>query len=300
MREVIWPSFLNDDGVVAELDYRQDVDMARLESDVDRSELGSRPDVLVVANPLVFARAGLIESIDAVASGDVPAAWTDPDRRWWPLYIQPIVFVYNAHYRLPPAGWEALADPGWDARLVFEAPARMLTTGPALAELHSAFGATAWSRWLAAIADRRPRQVADNERAVLEVATGSRWGGLSNWNVARRVRPGSPVRHVFLDPTPCIPGFAVVVDGGAWPELARRFVRWLVSDGGQRAYASTGRIPASASDTDVLGLSKVVPPGVRPLLGTADWIADPDPWIEMFEAAFPTVGTADAGKLAAR
>jgi ABC-type Fe3+ transport system substrate-binding protein len=297
MRDIVWPAFQRDSGMAMDLDYRQEVDMGRLREAVAELPAGGRPDVLIVANPQSFWSSGLLAPVDGIGPRSIPAAWSDEGERAWALYVQPIVVVYNAHYAVPPARWTDVADARWQDRLVFEAAVRMLTTGPAFAELQTEFGRTGWTAWLTALAAIRPRQVADNERAVLEVATGSRWAGLSNWNVARRVRPGSPVRHVFLDPTPCIPGFGAVVEGAAWPEAARTLVRWLASEAGQRAYGATGRIPAVAPEGSSMTVETVLPPSVRPMLGTADWVRDPDPWVAAFESAIPIAGTASAGKL---
>ena len=120
--------------------------------------------------------------------------------------------------------------------------------------------------------------------------------GWPNWNVARRVRPGSPVRHVFLDPTPLVPAFAVVVAGSEPTELARVFVTWLGSDEGQAAVARTGRIPAASVGTDRQVRSDVIPAGIGIAAGGADWISDPDRWIAMFRSAFPSASADLAGK----
>jgi ABC-type Fe3+ transport system substrate-binding protein len=295
VQAILWPAFQADTGVGEELEYRQEVDMPRL-----LAALGDpgapRPDVVFVANPAAFEQAGLLSVTDGIGSADVPDAWRDRGERWAPLYVQPVVFVYNNHYAVPPVSWPDLLDRRWSERLVFEHPARMLTTGPALAELSPALGDD-WPRFLDQLADQRPLLVADNERSVLEVATGSRWGGLSNWNVARRVRAGSPVRHAFLDPTPCIPGFGAVVAEAQGRDLAARFLRWLTSDAGQRAYARTGRIPAVAEVDRSLTTDVIVPPGIARTAGSVDWLRDPEPWVAAFDRAFPSGSVAAAGKL---
>jgi ABC-type Fe3+ transport system substrate-binding protein len=132
--------------------------------------------------------------------------------------------------------------------------------------------------------------VGDNERSVLEVATGSRWVGLSNWNVALRLRKGSPVRRIFLDPTPCIPGFGVLVSGGSAPELGRQYLEWLATEDGQQAYSATGRVPALLEIDAANALRNVLPAGVTPLCGTIDWVARPRPWAERFASLFGAAG----------
>jgi ABC-type Fe3+ transport system substrate-binding protein len=166
----------------------------------------------------------------------------------------------------------------------------MLTSGPALAELSAVLEPPAWDALVAGMAANAPELVADNERSVLEVATGSRWLGLSNWNVARRVRAGSPVRHTFLDLTPCVPGLGAMVAGARNADLAAEFLRWLTTDPGQRAYAATGRIPSRIELDVPTRLDRILPAHVTPLLGGASWVADPDPWVERFRERF---GAAD-------
>jgi ABC-type Fe3+ transport system substrate-binding protein len=297
VRTIIWPAFQADVGGAPELDYRQEVDMTRLLAEVAAAPPDDRPDVLIVTDPVAFDDAGLLDPTDGLADPRLPRAWTDPGGRWAPLYVQPVVFVYNAHYQRPPVRWSELLEPGWRARLVFEDPARMLTTGPALAELSSSLGMPAWRTFLAALATQEPLIVGDNERSVLEVATGARWGGFSNWNVARRVRRGSPVHHVYLDPTACIPGFGVRVRGGREPDLGRRYLTWLASAGGQRAYGLTGRIPAAPGPDAPTTLDTVLPPGIGRLTGSVDWLRGRAAWVSSFREAFGAVGELSAGKL---
>jgi ABC-type Fe3+ transport system substrate-binding protein len=300
MRSIIWPAFQREAAPWAELEYAHDVVpprvLARLK---DTAPGASRPDIVIVGNPTSFARAGLTEPFDQPAAGLYPAGWTDAQQYWIPVYVQPVVLIYNQYHAAPPpARWTDLADARWAGRVVFEEPWRMISTGPALAELHSALGAEGARELLAQVAARQPLLVGDNERSVLEVATGDRWVGLSIWNVARRIRPGSPVRHVFLEPTPCVPGFAALARGGASPNLARLFLAWLASSGGQRAYAETGRIPA-LPDLDVpTALTRILPPGITPLFGSTDWLSEPERWVERFRQVFaPSSDTARAGKL---
>jgi ABC-type Fe3+ transport system substrate-binding protein len=295
VREILWPAFVAETGP-AELDYRQDVDMWRLRAAVGGAAPGDRPDVLIVADPVLFSRDGLLVGAEAASAVPRLPAWVDADGRWTSIYVQPIVAIHNALYTRPPRAWTELADERYDGRVVVEAPERMLTTGPAFAELREPLGEAAWTDWLATLGRRSVRQVADNERAVLHVATGSSWLGLANWNVARRVRPGSPVRHVFLDPTPLVPAFAVVVASGRATDVARRFVTWLGSDDGQAAVGRTGRIPAASVGADRQVRSDVIPDGIGIAAGNADWISDPDRWIATFRSSFPGASAELSGK----
>jgi ABC-type Fe3+ transport system substrate-binding protein len=161
----------------------------------------------------------------------------------------------------------------------------MHTTGTALAELSSALDADAWDALVTGLAANRPLLVGDNERAVLEVATGSRWIGLSNMNVARRIRAESPVRHVFLDPSPCIPAFGLLVRGARNPELGRRFLEWLTTEPGQQAFAAAGRV-ACLPEVGIPAFARLAGQQVRPLFGTVDWVTDPSPWAERFRSRF--------------
>jgi ABC-type Fe3+ transport system substrate-binding protein len=298
-REILWPSFREEYPRAPEVDYRQDVDMGRLRRELTGGGTGVEPDVLILSDPLPFARDGLLEGLDDLGPDPRPSAWQDEMGRFVAIYVQPIVATYNSLYRRPPRSWNDLATEDWRGRLVFEAPEQMLTTGPAFAELRGSMGENAWKDWLSSLASLGVNQVADNERAVLEVATGVRWGGLANWNVARRVRPGSPVRHVFLDPTPLIPAFAAVKSGGRSPELARRFVRWFASANGQAAVARTGRIPAIGIESPTSLSAGVIPPSIGRVAGMADWVKNRDIWVETFVSIFPSVDSLRAGKFRA-
>lgn len=300
MREVIWRAFRESIAPWAELDYAQDVRASRLLDLVRSADGPARPSVVLVSSPALFDRAGAIEPYRTPFAGRFPAGWADDRGRWTPLYVQPIVAIHNAHHAPPPRTWRDLADETLRDRLVFDDPARMLTSGPAFAELTSVLGEATWTELLTTIAAQRPHLVGDNERAVLEVATGSRWVGLSNWNVARRVRPGSPVRHAYLDPTPCIPGFAVLVADPPAPALARLFLAWLASDEGQRAYAATGRIPARSDVVATPSLATILPARVAPIFGTTDWLTEPERWTARFRELLPAGDGVLEGKVAAR
>jgi ABC-type Fe3+ transport system substrate-binding protein len=283
MRDVLWAAFASEGLADVELVYRQEVRTERVLAAAREARPGDGPDLVFVSDPTVLAEAGLLEPSN-LSSIPAPAGWLDPGQRWVPLYVQPIVAIHNVHYGPPPATWSDLGAQRFRGRVVFEAPWEMVTTGPALAELSVALKQATWLGTVEGLASQEPLIVADNERSVLEVATGSKWVGLSNWNVAKRVRPGSPVRHVFLDPTPCVPGFGALMRGGANPELGARFLAWLASDPGQRAYAATGRIPAWL-DLDVpTSLSRVLP-GTQPL-HDGGWIHEPAPWVERFRGLF--------------
>lgn len=298
MREVIWPTFRADVAPWAELDYAQDVIAPRLLRAIADAEPADRPTVALVSNPAPFDRAGLVEPYRTPYEERFPAGWLDPDGRWLPIYVQPIVAIHNVHRIPPPTAWQQLGDPALRGRVALDDPARMLTSGPALAELSSRLDAAAWTGLVSAIGANGPLLVADNERSVLEVSTGARWLGLSNWNVARRVRAGSPVRHVFLQPTPCIPGFGVLVAGAPASALGRLFLAWLSSERGQRAYAATGRIPARPDVDAQPSLAGVLPAGIEALFGSTDWLAEPERWAARYRELIPADrGSAAEGKL---
>jgi ABC-type Fe3+ transport system substrate-binding protein len=282
---VVWPAFQRDHPDAPGIDYRQDLSLQRVRDAIRGPDPSAAPDVVLVSDPALLAGDGLLAEVDVETDG-MPAGWTDPARRWVPLYVQPVVAIWNAYRGTAPRTWQDLASPVAAGRLVFEEPWRMLTSGPALAELSAVLAADAWDALVGGMAANAPELVADNERSVLEVAIGSRWVGLSNWNVARRVRPGSPVRYTFLDRTPCVPGFGAVVSGARHADLAARFVHWLSTDAGQRAYAATGRIPSRIGLDVPTRLDRVLPTGVQPLLGGVPWASNPEPWIERFRERF--------------
>jgi ABC-type Fe3+ transport system substrate-binding protein len=287
MVDLIWPAFQADLAPWAELDYAQDVSGRRLLAEVEGAEPGRRPTVVLVSSPAMFDDGGLAQPFEQPSRELLPSSWVDPAGRWAAIYVQPIVVIYNAHRALPPRAWTDLAADRYAERVVFDAPERMLTTGPAFAELRSALGDGEWRSFLITLAAHRPRLVGDNERAVLEVSTGARWLGLSNWNVARRVRAGSPVRYVFLHPTPCIPGFGLLVRDAPAAALGRLFLAWLTSEAGQRAYARTGRIPAMPRIDAELSLDAVLPTGAEPVFGSTDWLVNPGPWIQTYRTLIP-------------
>ncbi|HEX5451214.1 MAG TPA: ABC transporter substrate-binding protein, partial [Candidatus Limnocylindrales bacterium] len=161
---VIWPAFQHAVGDWAELEYIQDVSAPRVEAAL-AAERADRPDVAIVASPARLDRRSLLDRADLVADAAYPTGWIDARRRWWPIYVQPIVAIYNEHYVGPPASWADLASASLRGRVVYEQPQRMLTTGPALAELSASYG-DAWRPYLDTLVAAEPLLVGDNERAV--------------------------------------------------------------------------------------------------------------------------------------
>ena len=119
VREIIWQRFLTATGTQAELDYRQDVSTSRLLAAVRDLQPGSRPDVVFVSDPAEFAAAGMAEQFESSPDSNAyPEGWLDPDRRWWPLYVQPVVCVHNAYRGEPPRTWLDLVDSRFRDRIV--------------------------------------------------------------------------------------------------------------------------------------------------------------------------------------
>jgi ABC-type Fe3+ transport system substrate-binding protein len=292
MNSIIWPAFQHHIGSNAPLMYRQEVVSSRLLEGMQ----GGQPqaagvDVLVVANPIAFVSSGLCEAYDQPYVDLYPASWTDDSRHWSCVYVQPVVIVYNALRATPPPGsWQDLADPRWEDRVILEDPVQMVSTGPAFAELQSVLGKAGLSQFMAGLAALRPRIVDDAELAVLSVATGSKWVGMTIWNVIRRARPNSPVRYTFAEPTPCVPGFALLSSTAQNPALARQFLTWLTSPEGQLAYSATGRVPALPTADTPLALNRVLPRGVTPVFGTVDWLSTSAAWVDRYRDVFGAPG----------
>jgi ABC-type Fe3+ transport system substrate-binding protein len=283
--DVIWPAFQRDVLRAGQLEYTQDVVSTRVLAQVRDLPVGSRPDVILTLDPQGFVDTGLSEVSESWAASRYPAAWAAGNGMFWPLYMEPFVAIYNAHFANPPAAWQDLAAAAWGGRTVLEEPARMQTAGPALAELSSALDPETWNALITGLAATRPSFVPDNERAVLEVASGGRWLGLSNLRFARRIRAGSPVRHVFLDPSPCIPTFGLLVRGGRNRELGRQFLAWLTSEAGQRAFEVAGRV-ACLPDLAAPAFARLAGGRVRPLFGSVGWVTDRSSWADRFRTMF--------------
>jgi len=298
MSDFIWPAFQRDVNPDAAIDYVQDVSGRRVLEHVQGTAAGERPDVVWVTNPGYFTDVDLCERVDSPLRDRYPESWTGAaDGMWWPMYMEPIVAIYNVHYARPPATWQDLTAETWRDHMVLEQPWSMHTTGTALAELSGAMEPDAWEALVRGLAGTRPLLVGDNERAVLEVAMGARWIGLSNMNVARRIRAESPVRHVFLDPSPCIPAFGLLVRGARNPELGRQFLEWLTSENGQLALAAAGRV-ACLPEVGIPAFARLAGKRVRPLFGAANWVTDPAPWADRYRSIFvPSDGPVRYGKL---
>src|SRR3954453_2450166 len=148
---VVWPAFQRDHPDAPGIDYRQDLSLSRVRASIEAPDAAARPDVILVSDPAPLAADGLLAAGEMETDG-MPAGWLDPGRRWAPLYVQPVVAIWNGYRGMAPRAWQDLVAPETAGRLIFEEPWRMLTSGPALAELSAVLDPPAWDALLSGMA----------------------------------------------------------------------------------------------------------------------------------------------------
>ncbi|MEM9064860.1 MAG: extracellular solute-binding protein [Planctomycetota bacterium] len=224
-----------------------------------------------------LAREGVLEEIDPPIE-QWPAAHLDPEGRWVALALRARVVVY-APDRVDeadlPRDLRAYAESDWPARFGIADP-RFGTTRGHIAALASAWGLEAMGEWLARMEEGGMRIYDGNASVVRAVALGEIDAGLTDtddvfaareagldvgmWIPSMSDQPsGEAWRGVSL----VLPNTAGVIAGCTHPELANRFVSFLVGGRAESVMA------ASASRNWPVGIGVTPPEGwvCPPLLG---------------------------------
>ena len=256
----------------------------------------------------VLERIELDEDLLRDAYGDGTIAGRpllDPGRRWFAAALAAFGLVWNndslARLGVPaPAGWEAMADPRLRGEVSLANP---LQSGSAASAMEAILLREGWDRGWAVLrrAAANARSIsASGTRAPADVSQGQAavapcidfYGRFEEQAVAAGGSPGrvgyaEPVGATSVDPDPI-----AVLTGAPHPELARRFVAFVLSRDGQRLWQfppgteggprrfALRRLPAHRGLLDaerdrfvdrvdpwaVAGDAPVTQPGVRPLV----------------------------------
>lgn len=233
----------------------------------------TRADVLVTVdagNLWLATERGVLaplrsEMLDAV----VPPAFRDPDGHWYAITERARVIVRSTQ-RVEPAAlstYEDLADPKWRGRLCLRS-SRKVYNQSLVAMLIDRHGEERTEQivrgWVANLA---APPFADDTLVVNAIAAGQCDVGIANTYYYGRLakdRPELPVAVFWPNQGEGDAGVHVNVTGAGLvrhsrqPELARRFIEWLLSEAAQRQFAD-------------IDFEFAVRPGVAPNPAVAAW-----------------------------
>lgn len=233
----------------------------------------TRADVLVTVdagNLWLATERGVLaplrsETLDAV----VPAAFRDPDGHWYAITERARVIVRSTE-RVPAAElstYEDLADPKWRGRLCLRS-SRKVYNQSLVAMLIDRHGEERTEQivrgWVGNLA---APPFADDTLVVNAIAAGQCDVGIVNtyyYGRLARDRPDLPVAVFWPNQAEGESGVHVNVTGAGLvrhsrqPELARRFIEWLLSEAAQRQFAD-------------IDYEFAVRPGVEPNATVAAW-----------------------------
>jgi len=221
------------------------------------SEKGApRADVWWSSEPfgtMRLAREGVLAEIDPPVEG-WPAEHLDPEGMWVALGLRARVFVYAPDRVSPediPADLRGLTSERWAGRFGIADP-RFGTTRGHVAALAAAWGVEPMAGWLAAMRAGGMRVYDGNATVVRSVALGEIDLGLTDTDDVFAAQAGG--LDVALLPLPeapqgegeawtgrglVLPNTAGIVAGAPEPELARRFIEFLLTGPAERILAES-------------------------------------------------------------
>jgi len=235
----------------------------------------SPADVFFAQDPASLGRvAGLLTPLPTELIVVVPPAFRDRDRRWVGVSGRVRVLAYNPTEvdlaSLPDSVYD-LTGPDWAGRLAL-APTNgsflAFVAGMLLSDTEEST-----RRWLKAIAENRPIEMADNVPIVEAVAGGFVDAGLTNHYYPLRLtaeRPQAAIANHFFaagDPGGLVmPAGVGMLATSKHQDEAKRFVEFLLSEPAQRHFATeTFEYPMIAgvpADPDLPSLASLHPPDI--------------------------------------
>ena len=188
-------------------------------------------------------REGLLAAYSSpqTRSGYPPGA-VDPDGRWAAIYVRQYVIGYNTRLvKQPPQTWSELLAPPWAGKLALDE-----SDVEWYAAMLDYWGRDPGLAFMRALARQKPQQRRGHHLLTRLLVAGDFPLALVHANeVEKEKQEGAPVDWVrTLDPVITSPSQVAIAAKAPHPAAARLFVDFLLSEEGQRAIASRGRVPA--------------------------------------------------------
>ncbi len=212
-----------------------------------QERMPQRPDVFWASSPdalEVLKESGDLEAFRPEVPG-VPAMLgsypiNDPDGFYTGFAVSGYGMMWNTRYferRLlpPPKGWSDLLSPAYHQHIGITAPSRSGTTHVIVESILQDRGWNAGWAYLMEMAGNLATVTA-RSFSVVEGVNSGRFGiGLVIDFLGRAPKAsGLPVDFAYLPKTPVLPANVAILKDARNPELAREFIRFLLSKAGQR------------------------------------------------------------------
>lgn len=189
----------------------------------------------------------------------------DPDQHWIGVALSSFGIVYNTDALDaigvdPPRSWDDLTDPRYQGHLAMADPRASGSVATAFQKILDGYGWDLGWRTLRALSANARYFSGSSRRPPLDVSAGEAAAGVAIDFYGRsqsdailapgqapedsRVQYVDPAGAVFFDPDPISP-----LRGGPHPELARRFIRFALTDEGQAIW----QLPARGEDAEAIG-----------------------------------------------
>ncbi len=193
-----------------------------------------------VANLALATSQGLLQPVSSpVLDRAVPDTLRDPQGRWYGLTERARVIVYNKE-RVDPrtlSTYAALSDPRWKGRLCLRTSTSAYTQS-LVASLIAHEGEAGARRTVQGWMDNAPQVLANDVEIIRTLAAGGCDVGITNhYYLARELAKDSALPVGLFWPDQRTTGVHVNISGAGVtasarrPDLARRFLEWLATDG---------------------------------------------------------------------
>jgi iron(III) transport system substrate-binding protein len=226
--------------------------LARLEAERNNPQVslwfgGPAPEYIVAA------QRGLLEPYRAATDFDIAPDARAEDDAWTGFYRGYIGFICNERFLADrqlacPRTWQDLLDPRLTGHISVAYPYTSGTAYVLVVALLEHMGDEAGWQYIAQLDRQVQRYNSSGTAAVTQVGMGEAGVGIAFAHdiLKKGVERGfAVVLSVPDDGTPPEIGAVAAVRGGRQPELARRFIDWLLSDAAQGLMAEYYRVPVN-------------------------------------------------------
>ena len=242
----LYELFEEETGIDVEVRYG---DSAELAATIAEEGENSPADVFFAQDPGSLGAVegeGLLAELPAENLEKVDERFRDPDGHWVGTSARSRVIAYNtdalSEDEVPDSIWE-LTDPRWKGKIGF--PPTNASFQAFVTAMRLTAGDERTREWLEAIAANEPKFYEKNTPTVEAVAAGEIELGLVNHYylyLVKEEQPDAPVENHFLpgeDPGALVSVAGVaILEGSDDVEAAQAFVDLLLSEDGQRFYAT--------------------------------------------------------------
>jgi iron(III) transport system substrate-binding protein len=188
-------------------------------------------------------REGLLASyVSPETRNGYPAGAVDAAGHWAAIYVRQYVIGYNTRLvKQPPQDWQELLAPQWSGKLAIDE-----SDVEWYAAMLDYWGRDKAIPYMRALARQQPQQRRGHQLLTRLLVAGDFPLALVHAaEIDKERQEGAPVDWVrTLDPVITSPSQVAIAAKAPHPAAARLFVDFLLSEEGQRAIASRGRVPA--------------------------------------------------------